>query len=71
MPNTFHELQTDNSPKFLGLSAPNGPWDAGLTGEDVVVGVIDSGIWPEHPSFADDGSYSELDGLHRPPVRVR
>jgi subtilisin family serine protease len=35
-----------------------GAWDKGYTGEDVIVGVIDSGIWPEHPSFADDGSYS-------------
>lgn len=48
---------TDNSPVFLGLSDPAGPWSKGYTGEDVVVGVIDSGIWPEHPSFADDGSY--------------
>lgn len=50
-------IQTDNSPDFLGLSDPAGPWAKGYDGEGVVVGVIDSGIWPEHPSFADDGSY--------------
>lgn len=53
----FRYKTTDNSPIFLGLTASGGPWDTGVTGEGVVVGVIDTGIWPEHPSFADDGSY--------------
>jgi len=56
----LQHLQTDNTPTFLGLNAQNGPWDAGIQGEDVVVGVIDSGIWPEHPSFADDGSFDRV-----------
>jgi subtilisin family serine protease len=51
--------QTDSSPDFLGLTGPAGAWQTGYEGEGVVVGVIDTGIWPEHPSFADDGSYSE------------
>jgi len=50
--------QTDSSPEFLGLTVKGGAYDSGFTGEGVVVGVIDTGIWPEHPSFADDGSYS-------------
>ena len=49
---------TDSSPDFLGLTNPAGPWQTGVDGEGVVVGVIDTGIWPEHPSFADDGSFS-------------
>ncbi len=42
------------------VSPAGDAWQTGLTGEDVIVGVIDGGIWPEHPSFADDGSYSDL-----------
>ena len=53
---------TDNSPSFLGLTAPGGAWLRGYKGENVVVGIIDTGIWPEHPSFADDGSYAPLPG---------
>ncbi len=42
----------------MGLTVDSGAYDRGFTGEGVVVGVIDTGIWPEHPSFADDGSYA-------------
>ncbi len=62
VPNELRQLHTDVSPDFLGLDGPRGPYTWGYTGEDVVVGIIDSGIWPEHPSFADDGSYSTLPG---------
>lgn len=49
---------TDSTPRFLHLSSRIGAWQAGYDGEGIVVGVIDTGIWPEHPSFADDGSYA-------------
>ena len=52
----WRQLDTDSSPTFIGLTGPASVWNTGTTGEGVVVGVIDSGIWPEHPSFADDGS---------------
>lgn len=50
-------LTTDSSPDFLGLTCPAGPYAKGYDGEGVVVGVIDTGIWPEHPSLVDDGNY--------------
>ncbi len=48
---------TNYTPTFLGLDGPNGLWSQ-LTGkehagENVVIGIIDSGIWPENPSYAD------------------
>ena len=46
---------------FLGLDGEGEAYASGLTGEGVVVGVIDTGIWPEHPSFADDGTYPQPD----------
>lgn len=54
----LRQLHTDTSPDFLDLNFRHGAWQTGYDGEGVVVGVIDTGIWPEHPSFADDGSYA-------------
>ena len=45
--------QTNSTYGYLGLDKTPGPWLLGATGEDVVIGVIDSGINPEHPSLED------------------
>lgn len=68
-------LDTSSTPAFLGLSAPGGIWSK-ATGENVIIGMVDSGIWPEHPSFSDrtgvngnatqDGKldYQQIPGWH-------
>jgi subtilisin family serine protease len=47
---------TTLSPHFLGLDKNGGLWEqlggGPRAGAGVVVGVIDTGIWPENPSFA-------------------
>ncbi|XP_027903216.1 subtilisin-like protease SBT2.6 [Vigna unguiculata] len=44
---------TTHTPQFLGL--PTGVWPTGggyeRAGEDIVIGFVDSGIYPHHPSF--------------------
>ena len=47
---------TDTTPEFIGATQAWGSL-GGQTqaGEGVKVGVLDSGIWPEHPSFRDRG----------------
>ncbi len=44
---------TNSTPDFLGLTGGHEPWSNGYTGEDIVIGIIDSGIQPDHPSLAD------------------
>ncbi len=55
-PDTVRSLDTVHSPEFLGLTGRDGAWrqagGSGQLGKGVVVGIIDSGITPENPSFA-------------------
>ncbi|XP_057981935.1 subtilisin-like protease SBT1.5 [Malania oleifera] len=56
IPEQVRHLHTTRSPHFLGLNSTD---RAGTLlkesdfGSDLVIGVIDSGIWPERPSFND------------------
>ncbi|GAB2301887.1 hypothetical protein Dimus_035911 [Dionaea muscipula] len=54
-------LQTTYSYEFLGLSSPpdqgggNIAWDKSGFGGGTIIGVLDTGVWPESPSFDDRG----------------
>ncbi|CAK9160252.1 unnamed protein product [Ilex paraguariensis] len=48
-------LHTTHSPNFLGLQQNLGVWSSTNYGKGVIIGVIDSGISPNHPSFRDEG----------------
>lgn len=60
-PDTLQSIDTSSTPSFLGLDAKKGLWQKlggqKNAGKGVVIGIIDSGIWPESLSFAD--SYDE------------
>ncbi len=51
--NEWVTVDTSSTPTFLGLRDALGKWTFPATGEGVIIGVVDSGIWPENPSFTD------------------
>ncbi|WP_256842925.1 S8 family serine peptidase [Ornithinimicrobium cryptoxanthini] len=56
----IRHADTVQTPDYLGLSGDNGVWanqfgGVDNAGEGIVVGVIDTGIDPNNPSFAGDG----------------
>ena len=58
--NQINDLDTSSTPEFLGLTQPGSLWDQtggrdGQAGKGTVVGIVDSGIWPESKSFAGSG----------------
>ena len=64
-PDSLQQPLTDSSPGFIG--APT-LWDQeggqANAGKGLIFGSLDTGIWPEHPSFADDGT------LGAPPAKA-
>ena len=66
----LYTVDTSSTPQFLGLDAQGGLWDqlggTKKAGEDVVIGVIDSGIWPESLSFTDQVDKSGIPSATNP-----
>jgi subtilisin family serine protease len=79
-PNETVTADTSSTYEFLGLNAPGGLWDqlGGVTtagknkagaGDGIIIGDIDSGIWPESLSFSDRDAngklvYQQIPGWH-------
>src|ERR1044072_3646069 len=57
-PEKIYKLHTTRTPKFLGLDkiTAGGMFTESYTGgSDVIIGVLDTGVWPESKSFDDTG----------------
>ena len=78
-PDSLQSMDTSSTPTFLGLNAPGGLWEqlGGPTGgrnisgagDGIIIGIVDSGIWPESKSFTDRDAngrliYQQIPGFH-------
>ncbi|OIS97296.1 subtilisin-like protease sbt1.9 [Nicotiana attenuata] len=48
-------IQTSRTSHFLGLNSMSGAWPKSHYGKDVIIGVVDTGVWPESKSYDDEG----------------
>jgi subtilisin family serine protease len=66
-PSELQHEDTVDTPRFLGLSGKGGAWQqAGgvdKAGDDVIIGMIDSGFVPERPSFAPMKTTKQSDAI--------
>lgn len=54
-PQRMLRTQTTHTPNFLGLQQELGIWKQSNFGKGVIIGVLDTGVLPSHPSFSDEG----------------
>uniref|UniRef100_A0A5B7A6B2 Putative subtilisin-like protease SBT1.7 n=1 Tax=Davidia involucrata TaxID=16924 RepID=A0A5B7A6B2_DAVIN len=50
-----YELHTTRTPQFLGLDSSEAVFPESNSVSEVIIGVIDTGVWPEIKSFDDTG----------------
>ncbi|KAL4182548.1 hypothetical protein AMTRI_Chr11g93830 [Amborella trichopoda] len=54
-PETMVQLQTTRSWNFMGFPQSQSNHDPEKCESDVIIGMVDTGIWPESKSFSDEG----------------
>ncbi|CAN1817720.1 Subtilisin-like protease SBT5.3 [Linum perenne] len=61
LPNEIYQIQTTRSWQFMGLEdisgtvPPDSLWRKAKFGQEVIIGNLDTGVWPESPFFKDQG----------------